>query len=409
MNQRDLLMLKIELEYPQPRTRLDITSEIRNWVSGDPDSAFDYAVEQGLIEKTGEDYSGTALWKATKKFQTKSLQAKKKENWITTEKGHKVLIPEGREKGEYIKEYFEKLNKKNKSEKPFLKDAKSKKKYKQIRDVLKDHRSNEIDLESIARDILGVRDVEYKTRDGTRTIKQERTLWDVIDRDESDPEKRKRIYERLDQLRDIYTEKSPQEFDKEFDKYVKEFGGEKLMEDRKLFAQAYNDYMEETMADKNTTVYRFVRPEEFVSILNTGKFRMKPDHGKADIWTPKNAPPNKSWTLNKRHRFSNMNTIRLEVKATDYDFKIIKATPYVRRYKTVKDGQSLDDYDGLVQKEVRLDVGKGLDIKKNITMYVPKGFFKDPIGKIRERFDNKLLKTSGFTIKEDPDIWWEYE
>ena len=50
------------MECNQPCTKEEIISELHNWVGGDPESAFDHAVKNGLVKKTGKTRLRRDLW-----------------------------------------------------------------------------------------------------------------------------------------------------------------------------------------------------------------------------------------------------------------------------------------------------------------------------------------------------------
>ena len=307
-------------------------------------------------------------------LQAKSLQAKKKENWITTEKGHRVLIPEGREKGEYVKEYFEKLNKKNKSEKPFLKDAKSKKQYKKIMDYMKDD-IKQFKFQSMD-DIFGF-DLHLDNTD---------FLEDYVPETDDDEQINK-----YGTFYKFYREGNHEKSDKELDKISKKKKTEKFLKAKKIIAQAYNDYMEEATKDKSRKVYRHIHSEEFFDIMESGQFREKDYDDRLYFLSP----PFKSWTLDEDHKYAGrLDNFSIETTLDNYDFKVVKASAYPRRQKTIKDGQYVRLYD-LEQKEIRVEVGKGLEAKKNMIFHVPKGF----LSKL-DKAKSELIKKSGFKIVE---------
>ena len=69
MTKLQLEALKIECDYPHPSTRKEIVSNIKDWVCGDIEGTFDYAIKHGYLEKAGEDIIFGTLWKATEKLQ----------------------------------------------------------------------------------------------------------------------------------------------------------------------------------------------------------------------------------------------------------------------------------------------------------------------------------------------------
>ena len=68
MNELRLQSLKTKCRDMRPRTRRRIVSDIKDWIWGDIEGTFDYAVEHGYLKKAGENWDGD-LWVATEKLQ----------------------------------------------------------------------------------------------------------------------------------------------------------------------------------------------------------------------------------------------------------------------------------------------------------------------------------------------------
>ena len=69
MTKLRLYALKGECYRGNPRTRYSIVSNIKNWIWGDIEGTFDYAIEHGYLERVGEEQGPNTLWKPTKKLE----------------------------------------------------------------------------------------------------------------------------------------------------------------------------------------------------------------------------------------------------------------------------------------------------------------------------------------------------
>ena len=404
--------LMIEFEYPHPRTKHDVVSEIKNWVGGNVEGAFDYAAKKGYIKKTGKDRLGDDLWEwadtlvlptgsphsdksLTARAQSvlihaKALQSAEKEKWITV-KNNPVKLEEGKTVGESIKSHFEKLNKKKSN-----RDAKSEKQYTQTKSVMKNSILDLHDFDTI-RDIFG-EDFNPLADPFQHVLVEGIKVYDP---------KHKEAQIKSQELWDSFLKSKGnlKGFDKEFDKAVEKYDSRGVMKARKILADAYNDYMEEEMQKKDAPIYRFIDPEELIDILETKKLRdlYQDERDKKGI-DSKKLKPKKCWTINKGHILNNHDmSIRIQAKRGDYDFKILKTNAYPRYGKTIKNGQPLSP-GNLSQKEVRLEIGDGLDIADGLSIYLPDGFYKyadyyyEKKGYTKEDFQ-KLIEESGFTME----------
>lgn len=394
MHDRELQVLKTAIEYYDDTTKDSILEEIRNWTGIDAEEAFEYAIKKGLIEKSGKQWFKRDLWKIT----DKGLSAKEK--WITVNKTTPVKLEEGKSVSESIKMHFDNVKKSRK-----YSDAKSQKKYKQVKEAIKNdiYKLEETDFTS---KIFGY---PFDPRaDGTAQVILDDNRKDLKEWKKADKE-----HEHLDQL--YYDAanrrtKTLEEYDRAFDKAVERFDHKGRMKDRQILADAYNDYMEETIKDKSTPIYRFVEPVEAIEILEKGRFYPSTQKTRSSYFV-QGEPDHKSWTLNRWHRYATTGTIRLEATVGDYDFKILKATPYPRLGKSMEAGQSTD-MNGLGQKELRHKIGNGVKVK-NLTIHLPKDFFEELGYGINmpdkpgytEEYIKQLIEDSHITVKTDDRTW----
>ena len=77
----------------------------------------------------------------------------------------------------------------------------------------------------------------------------------------------------------------------------------------------------------------------------------------------------KSFTFNLNHKYSTHNKVKLEMRAKDLPFKILKATAFLRNSKTIKHGQKMDLED-LKQLELRLDTTKPVPVPKHLKFVI---------------------------------------
>ena len=123
----------------------------------------------------------------------------------------------------------------------------------------------------------------------------------------------------------------------------------------------------------------------------------------------KHNPPHKSWTLDKNHRFNRGDMFRLEAKLGDYDLQVLQATPYPRMLKTLKYKQPVRPYN-LTQKELRVEVGDGIDVKPDTTLYVPHDFYSAMYiyldgTKYTQDEVKELINKSGLKVKTGKTPW----
>ena len=64
-----LYSLKITCQAMAPATRHKLVSNIKDWVWGDIEGTFDYAIKHNYIKNTGKDWLGDDLWQSTEKLK----------------------------------------------------------------------------------------------------------------------------------------------------------------------------------------------------------------------------------------------------------------------------------------------------------------------------------------------------
>ena len=134
------------------------------------------------------------------------------------------------------------------------------------------------------------------------------------------------------------------EHDKLIVELHKKYDIEYKLHDRQMFADAYNDYINEN-AKSNPIIYRYTSIDEIVSIINEGQFLGGSSSADKDM---------KSFTFDVNHPYR-YNTSSIAIPYNDLpNPNPLKAVPFPRRTKNVKDGIYIENISGLRQEEIRV-------------------------------------------------------
>ncbi len=114
-----------------------------------------------------------------------------------------------------------------------------------------------------------------------------------------------------------------------------------------VYADAYNTFIAEKI-EAGIPVHRVMDLGEALDIADTGRFTDLMDYSPEEINT-------KPFFFAPDLDLEMSNTVILTMPATAMPFQAIWATPYLRRSRTIKSGQTIQ-YDDLKQQEVRLDL-----------------------------------------------------
>ena len=189
---------------------------------------------------------------------------------------------------------------------------------------------------------------------------------DFIYKADPGPERQKALGVAHDLVK-IWATRNYDEFDKQYAATLKKYGAENKLIDRKIIAEAYNQHMDQKLADKNLIVSRFMKGDEFISMLRTGKFVSDNASKEYSLQQEGGNQVYKSFTANSDHKFSG-EEVRVDVLASDYDMIPLRATGYPRASKSVRDGVNIRPYD-LVQEELRLKDGTKFNSNMQITTW----------------------------------------
>ena len=226
-------------------------------------------------------------------------------------------------------------------------------------------------------------------------------LNDIMYADAGDPKTRGDAYLELKYLLDA---RNYDDLDKKYDEYSEKFGVTQKLEDKKIIAQAYNDYMEKQMSIKNQPVYRYISDKEVISLLDKKEFTSsKQSRKESEIDEGAGSTAYKSFTINKDHIFKNIHRNHIEDNYDDYDFHVMKAVPYPRKTKSVKFGmpiyaKNLKEYELRMKTDTKIVSNTKVILKGGINGLVEKYEFET-------NKDGGELELKALAKKNSIEIW----